>query len=220
MQHLTAKRLHQMKQEKEFADVNWHMLNEYLPEKLIKEMDEERQTDYHKGLSTALDFYTLNRQPSSSSRETTRDIELTTVQSIHEQQYISKREVFDQPGASSEYFVLPLFDSSECIDNEQNQNMRNELILRCLTALAANYEKQWHLGMIRRRTLYILTRSIDSAKHQHSLKRHWTLVAENFRLSRPLRHLVRFKYAKWINTQLDKLLFDHVFLTIELATGE
>ncbi|CAF4376083.1 unnamed protein product, partial [Rotaria sordida] len=57
-------------------------------------------------------------------------------------------------------------------DKKQNINFRNELIIHFLTALLVDYEKQWYLGMIRRRTLYILIKLIEKAKHQHSLKLH------------------------------------------------
>ncbi|CAF3977944.1 unnamed protein product [Rotaria sp. Silwood1] len=83
--------------------------------------------------------------------------------------------------------------------------------------LLVDYEKQWYLGMIRRRTLYILIKSVEKAKHQHSLKLHWKLIVEHFRLSKWLQTLMRLDCVKWINKESNKLLFDHIFLTIELT---
>ncbi|CAF4605197.1 unnamed protein product, partial [Rotaria socialis] len=37
-----------MKHEKQFSDVDWDMLNEYLPEKLVQEMDAQRRTSVHR----------------------------------------------------------------------------------------------------------------------------------------------------------------------------
>ena len=51
--------------------------------------------------------------------------------------------------------VVPLNDR----DGERRENSRNEVVIRFLTAMSFDYEKQWYLGMIRRQTLYILIKS-------------------------------------------------------------
>lgn len=99
-----------------------------------------------------------------------------------------------QQDTSHEDILLPMTGIRS--DNRiQNENIRNELIIRFLTALSVDYEKQWYFGMIRRRTLYILIKSVEKAKHQHSLKLHWKLIIRNFRLSRFLLLLMKFDYV-------------------------
>ena len=58
--------------------------------------------------------------------------------------------------------------------------MRQEMIKRFLTAMSVDYEKQWYLGMIRRRTLKILLETIEEAKSKLSLKRHWAITCQTF----------------------------------------
>lgn len=222
LEHMRSKmsnQLQKMKDEKQFIDVDWNMLNEYLPEKLVQEMDARRNTTIHRKLSSALSYTTTGSAPVSRAKPTTTDIELLETSNIHETVSTSNAAIIDQQNVSDGDFVLPVFDF-RATDTEENQSIRKELITRFLTALSVDYEKQWYLGMIRRRTLYILIKSVEKAKNQHSLKLHWDLLIKQFRLSLFLQYLMRFDYVKWINKQFNKLLFDHIFLTIELALGE
>ena len=52
MRRQTSWRLAKMKQDEKFIDVDWKMLNEYLPDKLLEELDEENNTTFHQQLST------------------------------------------------------------------------------------------------------------------------------------------------------------------------
>ncbi|CAM2719169.1 unnamed protein product [Rotaria socialis] len=215
MRRQTSKQLHKMKHEKQFSDVDWDMLNEYLPEKLVQEMDAQRRTSVHRRLSALPDF--ADDLLLNSYRKTKiTDIELKEIPSICETDIIPIDFIPEENNSTIKHIVLPLIDF-RFNDEKENTHFRNELTIRFLTALLVDYEKQWYLGMIRRRTLYILIKSVERAKHQHSLKLHWKLIVKHFRLSKWLQNLRRFDYVKWINSQTNKLLFDHIFLTIELT---
>ena len=105
------------------------------------------------------------------------------------------------------------------LDNEHIQDIRNELVVRFLTAISIDYEKQWYLGMVHRRTLDILIKSVEEAKAKCSLQLHWQLIVNHFRLPFLLRHLIRFNHFDAIHTWTNKLLFDHILQTIELTLG-
>jgi hypothetical protein len=217
MRKQTANQLYKMKQEKQFSDVDWNMLKEYLPETLIQEMDAQRRTSVHRRFSVLPGFENL--LPDTYQKSTITNIELKEIPSICETDSIPINLTPDQPNSTLKYLVLPVMGLKSS-DKKQNIIFRNELTNRFLTALLVDYEKQWYLGMIRRRTLYILIKSVERAKHQHSLKLHWKLIVEHFRLSKWLHNLMRFDYVNWINKQSNKLLFDHIFLTIELTLGK
>ncbi|CAF4988841.1 unnamed protein product [Rotaria sp. Silwood1] len=214
MRKLTLNQLHKMKKEKQFSDVDWNLLNEYLPEKLVKKMDSERKTNVYRRFSITSDSFC---SPSSTTCPITTitDIESKEIPNIHEMDYVPINAMLNQQDISHQDVVLSMIDFRPD-DKEKNDNFRNELTIRFLTALSVDYEKQWYIGMIRRRTLYILIKSVENAKHQHSLKLHWRLIVKSFRLSKWLLNLMRFDYIDWITKQFNKLLFDHIFLTIEL----
>jgi hypothetical protein len=164
MRRHTSSQLLSMKQDENFSEVDWKMLVEYLPKKLLEEFDEERN-----------------------------------------------------PVVSTENdAIVSLNDTGD----KCRQNIRNELVIRFLTAMSIDYEKQWYLGMIRRRTLDILIKSVEQAKRKCSLQLHWQLLVKNFRLSFLLLNLIRFNYFDFINKWTNNLLFNHIFLTIELTLGE
>jgi len=218
MRRQTANQLHKMKQEKQFSDVDWNMLNEYLPEKLVQEMDAQRRTSVHQRLSVLPDFaddLLLN----SYQKNTITNIALKEAPSICETDSIPIDFIPEEKNSTIKHIVLPVM-GLQSNDKQENTHFRNELTIRFLTALLVDYEKQWYLGMIRRRTLYILIKSVEKAKHQHSLEFHWKLIVEHFRLSKWLQNLMRLDCVKWINKQSNKLLFDHIFLTIELTLGK
>ena len=216
MRSLTAEQLDKMKQEKQFADVDWDILTEYLPDKLVKEMDARRRTTIHRRLSV---FPTRSEVTSPSSIQfimTTNDNQSAN---IDENASLGDQSFSDQQAILSDNFALPIFDLPPA-DNQQKQNIRNEIITRFLTALSVDYEKQWYLGMIRRRTLYILIKSVEKAKHQYSLRVHWQSILQQFRWSLFLQYLITFDNIEWINKQVNQLLFDHIFFTIELTLGK
>ena len=218
MRRQTANQLQTMKQEEQFAEVDWKMLNEYLPEKLVQEMDAHRRTSVHRRLSALPDFVDdllLN----SYRNNTTTDIECKEIPSICETDSFPIDFVPEEKYPTLKHMVLPVMPMG-LNDKKENTHFRNELTTRFLTALLVDYEKQWYLGMIRRRTLYILIKSVEKAKHQHSLKVHWRLIVEHFRLSKWLQNLMRFDCVDWLNKQSNRLLFDHIFLTIELTLGK
>ncbi|UJR19081.1 hypothetical protein I4U23_022212 [Adineta vaga] len=212
MRRQTANQLYKMKQEKQFSCVDWHMLDEYLPEKLVQEMDAERRTSVHRRLSVLPDL-DPNILLNISQQHSTINTELQQIPSICETDSVPIDITPQEKNPTIKHLVLPLIGF---LGNEKKENtrFRNELTNRFLTALLIDYEKQWYRGMIRRRTLYILVKSVEKAKHQHSLKLHWNLIIEHFRLSKWLKTLMQFDCIK---TQSNKFLFDHIFLTIELV---
>ncbi len=105
-------------------------------------------------------------------------------------------------------------------DEKHRQKIRNQLVVRFLTAMSIDYEKQWHLGKIRRRTLDILIKSVEKAKDECSLQLHWQLLVKSFRLPFLLRHLIKFSYFDLMNKCTNRLLFDHIIQTIELTFSE
>ncbi|CAF0926419.1 unnamed protein product [Adineta steineri] len=217
MRKQTAIQLHKMKQEKQFSDVDWTMLNEYLPETLVQEMDAQRRTSVHRRFSVLPEFPD-NILQDVHEKSTVKDIELKSVPSICETDSIPINFTPGQQYSTLRHIVWSTIDMGSSDKNKnENVDFRNELTTRFLTALLVDYEKQWFLGMIRRRTLYILIQSVEKAKHQHSLKVHWQLIVEHFRLSRSLKILMRFNGIDCIKKQSHKLLFDHIFLTIELT---
>jgi hypothetical protein len=164
MRRHTSSQLLSMKQDENFSEVDWKMLVEYLPKKLLEEFDEERN-----------------------------------------------------PVVSTENdAIVSLNDTGD----KCRQNIRNELVIRFLTAMSIDYEKQWYLGMIRRRTLDILIKSVEQAKQKCSFQLHWQLLVKHFRLSFFLFNLLRFDYFDFINKLTNNLLFNHIFLTIELTLGK
>jgi hypothetical protein len=193
MRRHTSVQLLRMKRDENFAEVDWKMLGEYLPEKLLEELDEEQNTTIHQQLATPFE-----QSPQYSSMNTDQQFSNNPVVSTENDAIISLKYTSD----------------------EHRQNIRNELVIRFLTAMSIDYEKQWYLGMIRRRTLDILIKSVEQAKRKCSLQLHWQLLVKNFRLSFLLLNLIRFNYFDFINKWTNNLLFNHIFLTIELTLGE
>ena len=142
-----------MKREEQFIDVDWNMLNEYLPEKLVEEMDAERNTVIHRKLSAVPSYTAASPLQTSRSKATTTDIELLANPTIYEIGEIANVSISCPQDASADHFALPIIDFRET-DNVESQNIRKELTTRFLTALSVDYERQWYLGMIRRRTLH------------------------------------------------------------------
>ncbi|CAF1431321.1 unnamed protein product, partial [Adineta ricciae] len=174
MQRETFSQLLQIKQDEKFAEVNWKVLDEYLPKKLLKELNEEENI--------------------SSTEEVSQPLNLN----------------------GNQQFKTISMDNVNAVDRE---NIRNELVIRFLTAMSIDYEKQWYLGMIHRQTLDILIKSVEQAKQKRSFELHWQLLIEHFRLSFLLLNLMRFNYFDFINKWTNRLLFDHILLTIELTLG-
>lgn len=219
MRSKTARQLDQMKLQAEFVDVDWNMLTEYLPEKLVQEMDDRRRTTIHRRLSAVPTSLHTSPQASTRGKPKVQDMELLELPTTYQtNDRLDLTTLQEQNDASHADFVLPVVDLRSS-DNQGDQNMRNELVTRFLSALAVDYEKQWYLGMIRRPTLYVLINSVEKAKHQYSMKLHWESIVSHFRLSFILQYLMRFDYVEIINEQVNKLLFDHIFLTIELVLG-
>ncbi|CAF0875373.1 unnamed protein product [Rotaria sp. Silwood1] len=194
-----------MKEDINFANVDWKILNDYLPEKLLEELDEEHDTNIHQRLSVT------SRQTygdlASESRATYSD----PLQNQHHSDQISTNSIhqLDLESLSNdryllESFIQPInnFDwNSEC----HRTNMRNEIIKRFLTAMSVDYEKQWCLGMIRQRTLKILIETIEEAKAKLSLKRHWQLLTKRFSFHSAKSHLENMltKFPEFANIDND-----------------
>ncbi|CAF1413597.1 unnamed protein product, partial [Adineta steineri] len=211
MRRQTSWKLSQMKQDEKFSDVDWKMLNEYLPHKLLEELDEENNTTIHRQLSTNTD----HDLPISSNRNNHTEYELQTIPTVYQTDSLPVTPIIRNKHHNDEDTLLPIVNIRNSND-EHDKNIRNELIIRFLTAMSHDYEKQWYLGMIRRQTLDILIKSIEQAKHKCSLQLHWKLIVENFQLTIFLRFLMKFNYFNFINQWTNQLLFNHIFQTIEL----
>ncbi|CAF2200416.1 unnamed protein product [Rotaria magnacalcarata] len=115
-----------------------------------------------------------------------------------------------------EPFIQPLHNT-DLTAGCYRTKMRNEIIKRILAAMPVDYEKQWYLGMIRRQTLKILIETVEEAKANLSLKQHGHLLVRRFCMPLWLQCLVKFDKLNCVNRLTEKLLFDHLILTIELA---
>ncbi|CAF4683629.1 unnamed protein product, partial [Rotaria magnacalcarata] len=115
-----------------------------------------------------------------------------------------------------EPFIEPLHNTDLAAGCYRTK-MRNEIIKRILAAMPVDYEKQWYLGMIRRRTLKILIETVEEAKVKLSLKQHGHLLVRRFCMPLWLQCLVKFDKLNCVNRLTEKFLFDHLILTIELA---
>ena len=51
MRRQTSRKLAEMKQDKKFAAWDWKMLNKYLPDSLLEELDEKNKTNIHQQLA-------------------------------------------------------------------------------------------------------------------------------------------------------------------------
>ncbi|CAF4456218.1 unnamed protein product, partial [Adineta steineri] len=80
MRRQTSWKLSRMKQDEKFSDVDWKMLNEYLPHKLLEELDEENNTTIHRQLSTNTD----HDLPTSSNRNNHTQYELQTIPTVYQ----------------------------------------------------------------------------------------------------------------------------------------
>lgn len=219
MRRQTSWKLSSMKRDAKFADVDWQMLNRYLPDKLLEELDEENDTNFVQQLSVI-----RNRNSPISSRRSSRqssgsDFEMQVMPAIYQTNPIPTSPVTQSKVSKIKDTILPIINIR---DNESthNQNTRNALINRFLTAISIDYEKQWYLGMIRRSTLNILIKSVEQAKQKNSFKLHWQLIVQHFRLTIFLRYLLKFNYFNLINQLTNHIFFDHIFRTIELVLSK
>lgn len=191
----TSSQLIRMKQDEKFAEVDWKMFGEYLPESLLNESHIETNPIIEQTFTP-----TSDRSPRPSDPSTDQQ-DLVDI---------------DHP------VIIPKSDthvSFNDLDDAHIQDVRNELVVRFLTAMSIDYEKQWFLGMIHRQTLDILIKSVEEAKNKCSLQLHWQLVVKHFRLPFLLRHLIRLNHFDWIEKWTNNLLFDHILQTMELTFG-
>lgn len=227
IRHQTSKQINKMKEDINFANVNWKILYDYLPEKLLEEFDEEHSSNVHQRLSiisrkTFLDPSSYSAiDPSEHHDHNRRHSDQFSTQSIVQ---------VDFDSTSNERHILDIFFRTQTgpttttttneIRRECHQtNMRFEIIRRFLTAMSVDYEKQWYLGMIRRRALKILLETVEEAKTKLSLKRHWQLLVKHFCMPLYLRFLMKFNQTRSIHRIVQQALFDHLVLTIELTLG-
>jgi len=204
MRRQTSWKLSAMKRDETFADVDWKMLNEYLPDKLLEELDEENNTHLHQQLS--------NRPHEDSTVNPTTDYELQTIPTVYQTSSLPSSPLLTRARSD---IALPILNI-QTPDDEFNKNIRDELIIRFLTAMSIDYEKQWYLGMTHRKTLNILIKSVEQAKQKCSLELHWKLILEHFRLNIFLQFLMKFNYFNLFN----RFLFNHIFQTIELVLSK
>jgi hypothetical protein len=220
MRRQTSWKLSKMKQDEKFSDVDWKMLNEYLPDKLLEELDEENDTDFYQQLSSEPYENPLPNTRRSSRQSVTTDYKLLEIiPTIYQTDSIPSSPIIRTQTSRNDDVVLPIIDIRN-IDDQHNKNIRDALIIRFLTAMSIDYEKQWYLGMIRRKTLNILIKSVEQAKQKCSFKLHWKLILQHFRLTIFLQFLMKFDYFNLLNQWTNHLLFDHIFRTIELTLSK
>ena len=215
----TSRQLSSMKKDEKFADVDWNMLNDYLPDKLLEELDEEQNTDICRHLSHQNMQDLLAPTESSFPKPTINTDQNLLMVPINNQSESNSNSPSLRRKSSANENILTMDDATNNGD-EHYDNIRKEFIIRFLTARAIDYEKQWHLGMIRRRTLDILIESVEQAKQKYSLKLHWKLIVKHFRLPIVLMILLKLDYFKVINRWRDQLVFNHISRTIELTLSE
>jgi len=209
-----------MKQDEKFADVDWKILTEYLPDKLLEELDKEQNTTIRRDLSYHSNLnFSVQIQEISRRQTTTTEGNLKRVPTIYQLESIPSSSALRAKPSLKEPNILPVVNLNNISDKDRD-NIREEIITRFLTARSIDYEKQWYLGMIRRRTLDILIKSVEEAKEKYSITIHWELIVKYFRLSNLLIKLLKFERFEIINRWKNKLLFDHIFLTIELTLSE
>jgi hypothetical protein len=220
MRRQTSWKLSKMKQDEKFSDVDWKMLNEYLPDKLLEELDEENDTNFYQQLSSEPYENPLPNTRRSSRQSVTTDYKLLQIiPTIYQTDSIPSSPIIRTKTSRNDDVVLPIIDIRN-IDDQHNKNIRDALIIRFLTAMSIDYEKQWYLGMIRRKTLNILIKSVEQAKQKCSLQLHWKLILQHFRLTIFLQFLMKFDYFNLLNQWTNHLLFDHIFRTIELTLSK
>ncbi|CAF4511444.1 unnamed protein product [Rotaria socialis] len=212
----TSWKLSTLKRDEKFADVDWKVLNQYLPDKLLEELDQENSTTFHQQLSTMINENSPTSTRRSSRQSTSTDFELQTIPTIYQTNSMPNSPIVRNKFAKDNDMILPIINILDD-DSIHDQNIRNALITRFLTAISIDYEKQWYLGMIRRSTLNILIKSVEQAKQKNSFKLHWQLIVQHFRLTMLLRCLIKFHYFNFINQWTYQLFFDHIFRTIELT---
>ena len=220
MRRQTSQQLSNMKQDEKFADVDWKMLIEYLPDKLLEELDKEQNTTIRRDLSCHSNLnFSLQIQEISRAQTTTTEGNFKRVPTVYQLESIPSSSALRAKPSLEEPSILSVVNLNNMSD-EDRDNIRQEIITRFLTARSIDYEKQWYLGMIRRRTLDILIKSVEQAKQKYSITIHWKLIVKYFRLSILLIEILKFERFEIINQWKNKLLFDHIFLTIELALSE
>ena len=208
MRRQTSRKLAEMKRDEKFADVDWEMLNNYLPDKLVEELDEENNTSLHRQLSTIPNDDSLG------------DIhELQPIPTVYQTDVMPESPMTPRNRSESTNMTIPIIPTQDT-DDQYEKNIRNELITRLLTAMSIDYEKQWYLGMIRRKTMNILIKSVEEAKHHCSLKLHWGLIQRHFRLPFSIRLLMKIHCISQIKYWRNRLIFDHIFRTIELTLSK
>ncbi|CAF1492651.1 unnamed protein product [Adineta steineri] len=212
----TSWKLSTMKQDEKFVDVDWAKLNEYLPDKLLEELDEENNTNIRQQLSVTKNQNSAISTRQSSHQNLNIDYGLETIPTIYQSDSMPPSPIIKTKTKKNDDIILPIMDIRN-MDNTHDKNIRNELVVRFLTAMSIDYEKQWYLGMVRRKTLNILIKSVEQAKQKCSLQLHWKLILEHFRLTIFLQFLMKFNYFHFINRWTDQVFFSHIYQTIELT---
>ncbi|CAF3518594.1 unnamed protein product [Rotaria sp. Silwood1] len=218
MRRQTSWKLSTMKRDDKFASVDWQMLNQYLPDKLLEELDQENNTNFHQQLSRMTHENSPTSTRRSSRQSISADFELQTIPTIYQTNSMPSSPIAQHKFSRHSDTILPVIDIRSN-DDKHNQNIRNALITRFLTAMSIDYEKQWYLGMVRRSTLNILIKSVEEAKQKNSFQLHWQLIIKHFRLTILHQFLIKFNYFNFINRWTNQLLFDHIYRTIELTLG-
>ena len=108
------------------------------------------------------------------------------------------------------------------------RSLHRELSIRFLTALQADYDRQWAGGLVTRRSLRLLTAACEAGIDQGSLLAHWKFLYHQLRCPRWLQWLYssdllsRVDHSRWLGP-LRRLaaawMFAHLKTTVELATA-
>ena len=112
--------------------------------------------------------------------------------------------------------------------DEAKRSLHRELSIRFLTALQADYHRQFSAGLVSRKSLRLLTAACDHGIDEGSLVAHWDFLHSALRCPRWLSvlysspQLSRVDGGRWLlplRVLVTRLMFSHLKVSVELATA-
>ena len=112
--------------------------------------------------------------------------------------------------------------------DEAKRSLHRELSIRFLTALQADYHRQFSAGLVSRKSLRLLTAACEHGIDEASLAAHWDFLHSQLRCPRWLSllysspSLSRVDGPRWLrplSLLVSRLMFGHLKVSVELATA-